>query len=70
MRQQNPFTEPIAESIVSTLSSDSRAFSSSISLSEVGIKGKEERIRLLVLLVIFLYIFLKISKDVFEVTKI
>ena len=70
MRQQNPFTEPIAESIVSTLSSDSRAFSSSISLSEVGIKGKEERIKLLVLLVIFLYIFLKISKDVFEVTKI
>ena len=57
MRQQNPFTEPIAESIVSTLSSDSRAFSSSISLSEVGIKDKEERIRLLVLLVIFLYVF-------------
>ena len=37
-------------------------------VTEVGTKGKEERIRLLVLLVVFLYFLFKTSKDVFEIT--
>ena len=47
------------------LSSDFEAFSFLISLSKVRTKGKEEGIRLYVLLDIFFYFLLKTSKENF-----
>ena len=65
-------TEPIYRTYrgVYPLAPDFKAFSFSISLSEVGTKGKEEGIRLHVLLDVFLYFLLKTSKDVFERTEL
>ena len=56
------------------LSPNFKAFSLSVSLSEVGTKFKEERnyegIRLHVLLDVFSIFSTKTSKDVFEITKL